>query len=64
MYHDEHEISEINQTTDTMTNTQVGNRPKTPDSDFQNKTNKITLFGANPGSMVNVATQQKNVKIT
>ena len=40
MYNDEHAIAEITQITDTLTNTKVGNRPKTQDKDLQNKTNK------------------------
>ena len=47
MYHDKHAIAEINQITDTMTNTKVGNRSKTPDKYSQNKTNKNYTFWGN-----------------
>ena len=46
-----------------MTNTKVGNRPKTPDKDPQIKLIKIIHFGTTTESVVNFATQQKKVKI-
>ena len=47
MYHDEHAIGKINQIIDTMKDTKVGNRPKTQDTDLQNKTNKYYTFWGN-----------------
>ena len=41
MYNDEHAIAEI----DTLTSTNIGNRPKTPDKGLQNKTNKSYHLG-------------------
>ena len=63
-YHDKYPIAEINQITDTSTNTKVGNRPKTSDNDLQNKTNKNYTFRATAKCVENLDTQQKNVKIT
>ena len=47
MYNDEFAIAEINQITDTLTNTKVGNRPKTPDMDLQSKTTKDHTYWGN-----------------
>ena len=46
VYNDKHTIAEINQMTDTLTNTKVGNRQNTAGKDLQNKANKTTPFGA------------------
>ena len=44
VYHDEHAIAGINQITDKMTNTKIGNRPKIPDKDSQHKTDTNYTF--------------------
>ena len=47
VYNVEHAVAEINQITDILTNTNVGNRPKPPDKGLQNKTNKSYSFWEN-----------------
>ena len=47
VYQNEDTIAEINRITHTMTKTKVNYRPKTPDRDLQNKTNKNYTFWGN-----------------
>ena len=47
VYNDKHAIAEINQITETLTNINVGNRPKPPEKALQNKTNKSYTFWGN-----------------
>ena len=47
VYNDELPITEMNQITDTLTNTKIVNRSKTTGKDLQNKTNKSYIFWGN-----------------
>ena len=47
MYNNEHSVAKLNQSTDALTSTYVGDRPKTPDKDLQNRTHKSYTFWGN-----------------